>query len=124
MNEQPDTPAKHLNVSDLQGVTVIAFNEPTMLDAFRVTEVGKELVSLVEKRAPRRVIIDLGSIKMLSSQALGVLLAVREKLSQFNGKMVISGIDPRLYRVFKITNLQGTFEFFENNQAALAAFDD
>ena len=35
------------------------------------------------------------------------------------GKMVLSGIDPRLYRVFKITHLKDLFEFYENSQAAI-----
>ena len=39
-------------------------------------------------------------------EALSVLLTVRQKLEPLAGKIVISGINPALYRVFKITNLK------------------
>ena len=124
MTDEPPRGSKYLDLTEQDGISVVSFNEPTILDAFHVAAVAEELLELVEKQGIRRMVIDLGSVKMLTSQALGMLLTVRQKLSEKNGKVVISGIDPMLYRVFKITNLQAVFDFFENNDMAVAALRD
>jgi anti-anti-sigma factor len=49
---------------------------------------------------------------------LGILLDARKKLSSYNGNIVISGINPQLYRVFKITNLDKIFRFYPDAQTA------
>lgn len=124
MADQPPKGPKHLILTEQDGVGVVSFNEPTILDAYHVAAVAEELLELVEKQGVRKMVIDLGSVKMLTSQALGMLLTIRQKLSDKNGKVVISGIDPMLYRVFKITNLQAVFDFFDNNDAAVEALRD
>ena len=111
-----------LVVTDQDGVSIIRFSEPTLLNAFHVTEVGEELVNLIEKGGLSKIVLDLASIKMLSSQALSVLLTLRQKLTDSEGKMVISGVDPRLYRVFKVTNLQSVFEFYNDADSAVKSF--
>jgi len=115
------TDKSNLTLLEKDGVTIVSFSESTLLDAFHVTEVGQELYNLVEKDGARKLILDLSTIKMLSSQALSVMLKMRQLLDGKGGKMVISGIKPQLYRVFKITNLINLFEFFEDTNAALAS---
>ena len=101
-------------------VTVVGFSEPTLLDAYHVNESAKELYELIEKQGHRWIVLDLSTVKMLSSQSLGVFLSIRQKLEHLGGKIVISGIDPRLSRVFKITNLESVFEFFPDIPSAVA----
>lgn len=111
-----------LTVTQQDGVSLVCFREASVLDAYHVGQVSKDLYALIEKQGLRKLVLDLSSIKMLSSQTLGVLLNMRQKLDQLGGKMVLSGIDPRLYRVFKITHLKDLFEFYETNEEAIASF--
>jgi anti-anti-sigma factor len=111
-----------LRLSERDGVTVVAFGSPTVLDAYHVNQVGKELLELVEKKGARRLALDLADIKMLSSATLRVFLTLRQKLADLGGRVVISGIDPRLYRVFRITNLQSIFDFYDDLEQAVASF--
>jgi anti-sigma B factor antagonist len=110
-----------LNIEQHEGVSLICFTEATVLDAYHVGQISKELYALIEQQGLRKMVLDLSSIKMLSSQTLGVFLNMRQKLDQLGGKLVFSGIDPRLYRVFKITHLKDLFEFYEDNEAAINA---
>lgn len=112
---------KHLTVITQDGVNVICFNEPTMLSAYHVGQAGQELTQLVENRGLRVLVIDLASIKMISSQSLSVFLSIHQKVNELGGRMALSGIDPKLYRVFKVTSLQNVFEFFPDVAAAVAA---
>jgi len=108
----------HLILTQDEKVTIVGFSEPNLLDAYHINDCAKELYDLVEKRGHRWIVLDLASITMLSSQSLGVFLNLRQKLQTLAGKMVISGIDPRLSRVFKITNLQSVFEFYPDTSSA------
>jgi len=108
-----------LIITSQEGVTVVGFSEPTLLNAYKITEVAQQLYKLVEQEGHRLVVLDLSTIRMLSSQSLGVFLNLRHKLGQVKGKMALSGIDPSLSRVFKITKLEEVFEFHKNTASAV-----
>lgn len=111
-----------LAVSQQDEVTVVDFRDATILDAYHIDQISKELYALVEEQKATKIVVDLATIKMLSSQTLGVFLNMRKKLSDIEGKMVFAGVDPRLYRVFKVTNLQALFDFFEDRGKAVESF--
>ena len=113
------TEESQLLVEQAGEITVVGFSEPTLLNAYHVNESAKELYNLIEKQGHRWIVLDLSTIKMLSSQTLGVFLNTRHKLENLGGKVVISGIDPKLTRVFKITNLDSVFEFFADTSSAV-----
>jgi len=113
------TEESQLIVEQVGEVSIVGFSEPTLLNAYNVNESAKDLYSLIEKEGHRWIVLDLSTIKMLSSQTLGVFLNARHKLEKLGGKVVISGIDPKLSRVFKITNLDSVFEFFADTSLAV-----
>ena len=108
-----------LAVTRQNDVTVVGFNEPHLLDAYHVEDTAPQLYQLIEQDNHRLIVLDLSNISMISSQALGVFLNMKQKLDQRDGKMAISGIDPALSRVFKITRLQDVFKFFNQIPAAV-----
>ena len=111
-----------LSVTEENGVGIGGFENATVLDAYHVDQVSLDLLALVEKEKRRHLILDLGTIQMLSSQTLGVFLKLREKVEAQEGRVVICGVDPNLYRVFKITRLQSLFEFYDDRESALKSF--
>ena len=115
------TEKTYLNISDQDGVTVVRFDQALILDTYHIDEVSRQLFDLVEADNRCALVLDFSTIKMLSSQTLGVMLKMKKKLDEKDRKMVVSGIDPRLYRVFKVTNLQNIFEFFEDKDSAVKA---
>jgi anti-anti-sigma regulatory factor len=46
------------------------------------------------------------------------------KLGEYGGIMLISGINPQLNRIFKITNLDKIFEFYPDRAGAIKAIKD
>ncbi|RLJ01215.1 MAG: hypothetical protein DRP08_05825 [Candidatus Aenigmatarchaeota archaeon] len=113
------TEESQLIVEQVGEVSIVGFSEPTLLNAYHVNESAKELYNLIEKQGHRWIVLDLSTIKMLSSQTLGVFLNTRQKLAKLGGKVVISGIDPKLSRLFRITNLDSMFEFFPDTSLAV-----
>jgi anti-sigma B factor antagonist len=67
------------------------------------------------------VVVDFEGVKFFSSAVLGLLLDIRAKLKTYDGEVVISAINPQLYRVFKITHLDRIFKFFPDKENAVGA---
>lgn len=116
MNEKID-----IEITCDGGIAIVGFKATTMSNPEGITAVSGEIDKIIEEKHPELMVIDFSQVKFFSSQVLGVLLNARAKLKALDGKVVISAIEPRLYRVFKITNLDKIFEFFPDIESAVAA---
>ncbi len=108
-----------LTVETRGAVTLVGFTQGNLLDAYHIDQVGKELTVLVQKQQIRRLIVDLSTAKMISSKALSVFLNLHHMLKEHDGLIALCGIDPMLYRVFKVTRLQDVFTFYPSAEAAV-----
>ena len=75
----------------------------------------------VQTHQPRFLVVDFSAVRFFSSQMLGLLVDVWRRLRDSGGAIIISGINPQLTRVFRITNLDKLFSFYETTQEAIAA---
>ena len=111
-----------LRVSELEGITTVGFRDASILDVLTIQKIGKELYDVVETNGKKKVILDFGDVRFLSSQALGVLLTLRRKADKAGAKIVLARIRPELARVFKITNLDKLFDFHDDLAKAAETF--
>jgi len=100
---------------------VVAFKSASITDVDGITSASERIQQFLEENRPSRLIFDFEAVKFFSSQLLGLLLDVRTKLKKYGGEAVISAINPQLYRVFRITNLDKVFTFFPDRNSALNA---
>ena len=103
-------------------VTIISFDGALLCDVGDIEAVGEEIKEMALAEHPKKVVVDFCGVKFFSSQVLGVLLELWRRVEGYGGKVAISGINPQLYRVFKITNLDKLFEFFEDKKSAVESF--
>jgi anti-sigma B factor antagonist len=103
------------------GVAVVAFKAASISNVEGINTVSDRIKEYIDQNRPNSLVFDFEGVKFFSSQVLGLLLEVRAKLETHNGKVVISAINPRLHRVFKITNLDKIFTFFPNKESAIKA---
>jgi len=113
----------HLIVQTYAGVTVVTVDSSVILDAAQIQKMSEELYQLVDDQARGRIILDFSKVRMLSSQAIGMLLSLRKKSESIKGEAVLCGIRADLHKVFKITQIDKLFKFFDTDKAALAHFD-
>lgn len=102
-------------------VAIVAFMLPSMSDVDAIAAASKKVKKYVKESQPRKLIFDFEAVKFFSSLVLGLLLDIRARLTTYNGEVLISGINPQLHRVFKITNLDKVFRFFPDRQGAIDA---
>jgi anti-sigma B factor antagonist len=116
MSEEVD-----MEITSEGNTSVVVFKSATISNTEQITSVSKRIKEFIDKNRPDRVIFDFGEVKFFSSLMLGLLLETRSKLQPYNGEVTISKINPQLYRVFRITNLDKVFRFFPDKQSALEA---
>ncbi len=107
-------------ITNDKNVTTVSFNVSSLTAGADMDSVAKQISELILKQKPKNLVIDFLGVKFFSSQTLGILLDTRKKISELNGTMLICGINPQLYRVFKITNLDKLFSFYPDTQSAIS----
>ena len=112
-----------LMITPYKDVTVVNFQNVSVLDSANIEALGRNLMELVQKQDTRKLILEFSAVRFMSSQALGVLLQLKKAMDPVNGKIVIVGIRPELHKVFKITNLHKMFIFHNELDKALQEFN-
>jgi anti-anti-sigma factor len=108
-----------LEITTDNDVTVITFNATSMSGLEGIEAVSKIIGDFVSSNYPRKIVFDFERVKFFSSQTLGLLLDVWRRAKEYQGIVAISGINPQLHRVFKITNLDKIFQFYPDRQSAV-----
>ena len=116
-------PGSGLVISQIQGVTIVSFRDVSILDGRAVEQIGEELYVLIDEQARRKVLLDFRQVKFLSSTMLGILIAMHKKALTIKGKVVICGLRPKLYEVFKMMKLHKVLQFADNEEEAMKAFN-
>jgi anti-anti-sigma factor len=76
-----------------------------------------------EEPAPT-VILDLSEVPYVDSAGLGLLVSAFVSRQKAGRKMVLSGINPRVQKLFEITRVQDLFLIFDSPQEAIAALQN
>jgi anti-sigma B factor antagonist len=94
------------NVSKIGDTTVVEFTTPSLMDPVQLDLMAEALYQLVDEQDRRHIVLDFERVQYLSSQAVGMLLAMQKKLASLNhSKLVLCGVGPRLMELLKITRL-------------------
>ena len=119
MNESGYT--ELLDISKENDVFVVSFRQASIGGIGEVEKIADALRGLVQERDVCSLIVDFSNVSFFSSQMLGLLVDVWRRTKERDGKLLISGINPQLTRVFRITHLDKLFDFYENTEAALSS---
>jgi len=112
-----------VEITSEDNVAVVAFVAASISGVEAISAASEKTRGFIAQNNPKRVIFDFEQVKFFSSQILGLILDIRARIEPYDGEVVISGINPQLHRVFRITNLDRIFRFFPDRQTALEAAD-
>ncbi len=110
----------HLTVHDRDGVTIVEFAERKILEELTIREIESELIAVVEDHSAIKLVLNFTNVGHFSSAALGTLNKLYELVREKGGRMILTGISPRIMDVFEITNLHKRFEIRNTVADALA----
>jgi anti-sigma B factor antagonist len=112
---------KLIEIENKDDFSIVTFGSSSLGAVSGIEEISLALREYVDTNKPSRLIIDFNGVRFLSSQMLGLMVDMWRRLGQYNGQMALSGIDPKINRVFKITNLDRLFEFYSTSDQAMEA---
>ena len=112
-----------VDVNNIGDVFVVSLNQAAIGGAEGIERIRKSLRYIVQEEQPRKLVIDFSAVCFFSSQMLGLLVDLWRRMKNAGGALLISGINPQLTRVFRITHLDNLFEFYEDTDAAVAALN-
>ena len=108
-----------IEINRRQDAAVVIFKSASISSTEGIAVVSKQICDYIDKNNPQIMVVDFERVKFFSSQVLGLLLNMQNKLKGYGGQLFISAINPQLYRVFKITNLDKIFQFFPDRHSAV-----
>ena len=86
--------------------TVIEFLTPSLMDPIVLENTAQALYKIIDEEDKRKIIMDFEKVQYMSSQALGILMAMRKKLGALkNTKLILCSVCPPLQQLLKITGL-------------------
>lgn len=85
--------------------TLVQFQTETLMSTGDVERISAALVRLVDEEHCRDVLLDFTHVRYLSSQAIGMIINLHKKLSQARGTLELTGVNPQLLQLLKITKL-------------------
>lgn len=103
-----------------RGFTVVEFVTDSLMNPMELEGIGQAIYKLVDEQKRHQLLLDFGKVKYLSSQAVGIILTLNKKLSQFPGStLVLCGVGPQLMQLLKITRLDKILTVRSNQAEAL-----
>ncbi len=112
------SPSK-LRIRSVEDVTVVRFQETSILDTQLIHDIAYELDQLIEVGNHKKLLLDFTEVTFFSSSALGILITLSKKMAAIDGELVICALAAELVKVFKITSLDKLFKFADDEDQAL-----
>ena len=119
LNETHNT--EILDVRDENGIFIVSFKQASIAGIGEVEKISQALRDLIQDQGICNMVVDFSDVSFFSSQMLGLLVDIWRRIKDKGGALSISGINPQLTRVFRITHLDKLFDFHENAEAAVSA---
>jgi anti-anti-sigma factor len=113
---------QQINVEAQQDVTCVRLQHKKM-DEDALVQLSNELNELVDQGS-RKVVLNLGPEDpiVLYSVFLAKLVSFQKRLRQAGGALKLAQVGPQTMEIFKVCRLVELFEFYPDQQAALATF--
>jgi anti-sigma B factor antagonist len=115
------TVSSRIMVKKIGKVAVVDFVDAAIMDMQQIQQITEELVTMIDSQDEKFLLLDFSSVKFLSSQTLGVILKIHQKLSEKEGWLGLCGLRKDLYKIFRLTRLDRLFNFYATVQEALTA---
>ena len=89
------------------------------IDLQNSPELRGELIDILAKHAPQRVVLNLSQVPYMDSSAIAVLVELLQKVRKTGGKVYLATLQPRVKGLVEIARLGSIFEIVADEAEAL-----
>ncbi len=79
-----------------------------------------EILDLMTKHAPKRLVLNLAQVPYMDSSAIAVLVEALQKMRKINGRIFLTNLQPRVKSLLDIARLGSIFTITKDEAEALA----
>ena len=108
-----------ISVEYSENATIVTFTDEKILEEKDIRALQESIISVVEQGERINLILDFCSVQFLSSAVLGLLIRISKRVYERDGQLRLCNIDPKIYKIFKITRLTKIFDICRDVQCAL-----
>jgi anti-sigma B factor antagonist len=105
-------------ISEVDGVTVIALNEP--IDVGRALALRDLLGERIDSPAAR-VLVDLSNVKLVDSSGIGILVTAHRRADGQGARFALAGATGTVARVFEMTRTNKLLDLHPTVEEGVAA---
>jgi anti-sigma B factor antagonist len=117
------TAPTRIDVSEVNGVKVVRFNDRQLFDERTVREVAEQIAgALPNDGSPIKVVLDFTDVALISSSLLSKLILLQRRVDASLGKMRLCEMSPVLQSVFRTSNLDRLFTIDRDQRGSLSTF--
>jgi anti-sigma B factor antagonist len=103
-------------------VTVLRLRQRRIIDEDQVFQFGEVLGRFASDEDTKKLVLNFGAVKFLSSAALGRLISIRKQAAQHGAQLKLTNLSPEVHEIFKITRLDEIFEICADESDAFSVF--
>jgi anti-sigma B factor antagonist len=89
------------------------------VDLHNSPELRTELLDLLTKHAPKRLVLNLAQVPYMDSSAIAVLVEMLQKVRKGGGQIFLTNLQPRVKGLLEIARLGTIFKLVEDEAEAL-----
>lgn len=103
-------PVSLLQVTEESGRVIVRFPTNTMLSEANSEQFARELLALATGKERPHLVVDLGTVDMMTSVILAKFIALNNQVRATGGRLTLFNPTPIVHQVFKVTRLDKILE--------------
>jgi anti-sigma B factor antagonist len=109
-----------ISVEYAENATIVTFTDEKILEEKDVQTLQESIMSVIESASGGiNLILDFCNVRFLSSAVLGLLIRISKKVYERDGQLKLCSINPKIYKIFKITRLTKIFDMYQDIESAV-----
>ncbi len=115
------TPESFLNIESRDDAVIARFACQIMLGGQIAVAVSEKLMSLLPELGQRRLLVDFGNVRSLTSLMLGKLVQLNNTAQSVGTRMIIFNMTPNVRKTVEVTRLDLILTILDDEAAAVNA---
>lgn len=107
---------ERINVENGTDVTIVTFEEENILEDQQIRKLERSLLPVIRDNQQKRLVLNFAKVKFMSSAFLGLLVKVHKRVVEAGGTLQLFNLDPKIQKVFEITQLVKVFDIVKNQE--------
>jgi anti-sigma B factor antagonist len=107
-------------ITEDRKVNVLRLSLPDGIDTMEIDTIIDGVLGKLDGKAQGRWVTDLSDVSYMGSSMLGLMVNIRQRISQAGGKLILCGMKPQLLNIFQACCLERLFSIAKTRDDAIA----